>query len=86
MENLISTANDKSTANNQTIINDITSLCVLAVIFSDFEIEIFFDINNFSPNFQKTILFQTINFCCDRLNLLPPGRKRYAFVYISLGL
>ena len=67
MENLISTANDKSTANNQTIINDITSLCVLAVIFSDFEIEIFFDINNFSPNFQKTILFQTINFCCDRL-------------------
>lgn len=67
MENLISTANDKSTANNQNIINDITSLCVLAVIFSDFEIEIFFEINNFSPNFQKTILFQTINFCCDRL-------------------
>ena len=54
MENLISTANDKSTANNQTIINDITSLCVLAVIFSDFEIEIFFDINNFSPNLDRS--------------------------------
>lgn len=67
MENLVNSTNDKSATDNQKIIRDMTNLCVLTIIFSDFEIEMFFDIDNFSPNFQKNILFETINYCCDRL-------------------
>ena len=63
----MNSTNDKSATDNQKIIRDMTNLCVLAIIFSDFEIEIFFEIENFSPNFQKNILFETINYCCDRL-------------------
>lgn len=66
MENLVNSTNDKSASDNQKIIRDMTNLCVLAIIFSDFEIEIFFEIENFSPNFQKNILFETITFCSDR--------------------
>ncbi len=58
--------NDKSNSKNQNIINEMTNLCILAIIFSDFEIELFFEINHFGPNFQKTILIQTLSFCCDR--------------------
>ena len=43
-----------------------TNLCILAIIFSDFEIELFFFFFLFGPNFQKTILIQTLSFCCDR--------------------
>ena len=66
MENLVNSTNDKSASDNQKIIRDMTNLCVLAIIFSDFEIEMFFEIENFSPNFQKNILIETITFCCDR--------------------
>ena len=66
MENLVNSTNDKSASDNQKIIRDMTNLCVLAIIFSDFEIEMFFEIENFSPNFKKNILFEKITFCSDR--------------------
>jgi hypothetical protein len=64
MAKIVTIANDKSNSKSQNIINEMTILCILAIIFSDFEIELFFEINHFC--FQKTILFQTLSFCCDR--------------------
>ena len=66
MTKIVNVVNDKSNSKNQNIINEMTNLCILAIIFSDFEIELFFEINHFGPNFQKTILIQTLSFCCDR--------------------
>ena len=66
MTKIVKVVNDKSNSKNQNIINEMTNLCILAIIFSDFEIELFFEINHFGPNFQKTILIQTLSFCCDR--------------------
>lgn len=72
MENLINAANDKSSTNQRNLIEEITSLCVLTIIFSDFEVELLFDIPNFSPNYQKIILIETISFCSDRQNVQNP--------------
>ena len=66
MTKIVNVVNDKSNSKNQNIINEMTNLCILAIIFSFFEIELFFEINHFCPNFQKTILIQTLSFCCDR--------------------
>ncbi len=51
---------------------------MLVVIFSDFEIENFFKISNFSLNFQKTVLFQAINYCLDRTT-----KEQHESVYIK---
>ena len=61
---IVPIANDKSNSKSQNIINEMTILCILAITFSDFEIEWFFEINHFC--FQKTILIQTLSFYCDR--------------------
>lgn len=69
MENLVNQTNEKSQSgltNLTQVLNDFTNLCVLVIIFSDFEIENFSKISNFSLNFQKTVLFQAINYCIDR--------------------
>lgn len=65
MENLISNVNDRANINNQQILDEITNLCIQTILLSDFEIEIFFDINNFAPNYQRNILLRTISTCSD---------------------
>ena len=65
MENLISNVNDRANINNQSILDEITNLCIQTILYSDFEIEIFFDINNFAPNYQRIILLGTISTCSD---------------------
>ena len=57
---------DKKNSQNTNIITDYINLCAFAIIFSDFEVELFFEIEHFNPELQKDILFHTLNYCCDR--------------------
>ena len=66
IENIIKTLQDKKNAQNTNIITEYSNLCAFAIIFSDFEVELFFEIEHFNPDLQKNILFQTITYCYDR--------------------
>ena len=66
IENIIKTLQDKKNTQNTNIITEYSNLCAFAIIFSDFEVELFFEIDHFNPDFQKNILFQTITYCYDR--------------------
>ena len=60
------TLQDKKNFQNMNVITDYINLCAIAIIFSDFEVELFFEIEHFNPELQKEILFNTLNYCCDR--------------------
>ncbi len=60
------TLQDKKNSQNINVITDYINLCALSIIFSDFEVELFFEIEHFNPDLQKDILFHTLNYCCDR--------------------
>ena len=66
IENIIKTLQDKKNSQNTNIITEYSNLCAFAIIFSDFEVELFFEIEHFNPDLQKNILFQTITYCYDR--------------------
>ena len=66
LENIIKTLQDKKNTQNTNIITEYSNLCAFAIIFSDFEVELFFEIEHFNPDLQKNILFQTITYCYDR--------------------
>ena len=66
MEELIWNLQDKKISKNTLALTEYLNNCAFAIIFSDFEIELFFEIPHFNPDLQKNILFQTINYCCDR--------------------
>ena len=60
------TLQDKKNIQNLNVITDYINLCAFAIIFSDFEVELFFEIEHFNPELQKDILFHTLNYCYDR--------------------
>ena len=66
IENIIKTLQDKKNTQNTNIITEYSNLCAFAIIFSDFEVELFFEIDHFNPDLQKNILLQTITYCYDR--------------------
>ena len=66
IENIIKTLQDKKNSQNTNIITEYLNLCAFAIIFSDFEVELFFEIEHFNPDLQRNILFQTITYCYDR--------------------
>ena len=66
MEELIINLQDKKISHNALALAEYLNNCAFAIIFSDFEVELFFEIPHFNPDLQKNILFQTINYCCDR--------------------
>jgi len=66
IENIIKTLQDKNNSQNTNTITEYSNLCAFAIIFSDFEVELFFEIEHFNPDLQKNILFQTITYCYDR--------------------
>ena len=66
MEELIQNLQDKKISQNTIKLTEFLNNCAFAIIFSDFEVELFFEISHFNPDLQKNILFQTINYCCDR--------------------
>ena len=66
MEELILNLQNKKISQNTLTLTEYLNNCAFAIIFSDFEVELFFEIPHFNPDLQKNILFQTINYCCDR--------------------
>ena len=66
MEELIKNLQEKKISQNALALTEYLNNCAFAIIFSDFEVELFFEIDHFNPDLQKNILFQTINYCCDR--------------------
>lgn len=84
MEMLVGSANQVSISNDQNKkdnLEQIISLCINAFINSDFEVEMFFEINNFSLNFQKELLIKLVNFTYEKsdvYNLIMP--KYYLWV------
>ena len=66
MEELIKNLQEKKISQNALALTEYLNNCAFAIIFSDFEVELFFEIKHFNPDLQKNILFQTINYCCDR--------------------
>ena len=66
MEELIKNLQEKKISQNALALTEYLNNCAFAIIFSDFEVELFFEISHFNPDLQKNILFQTINYCCDR--------------------
>ena len=66
IENIIKTLQDKNNSQNTNTITEYSNLCAFAIIFSDFEVELFFEIEHYNPDLQKNILFQTITYCYDR--------------------
>ena len=84
MEILVGSANQVSISNDQNKkdnLEQIINLCINAFINSDFEVEMFFEINNFSLNFQKELLIKLVNFTYEKsdiYNLIMP--KYYLWV------
>ena len=66
MEELILKLQDKKISQNTFALTEYLNNFAFTIIFSDFEVELFFQIEHFNPDLQKNILFQTINYCCDR--------------------
>ena len=66
MEELIKNLQEKKISQNALVLTEYLNNCAFAIIFSDFEVELFFEIPHFNPDLQKNIFFQTINYCCDR--------------------
>lgn len=69
LENLVNYANTVSISNTskkKEIIDNIVNLCSNAILNSDLEIEILFEIENFSINFQKQILIGVITLSYDK--------------------
>jgi len=66
MEELIKNLQEKKISQNALALPEYLNNCAFAIIFSDFEVELFFEIPHFNPDLQKNIFFQTINYCCDR--------------------
>ena len=66
MEELIKNLQEKKISQNALALTEYLNNCAFAIIFSDFEVELFFEISHFNPDLQKNILFQTINYCYDR--------------------
>ena len=66
MEELIKNLQEKKISQSALALTEYLNNCAFAIIFSDFEAELFFEIPHFNPDLQKNIFFQTINYCCDR--------------------
>ena len=60
MENLFRTL--KENIANQKSLSELKKLCVLSIIFSDFEIELLFDLEYFNPDIQKKIFIEIQNY------------------------
>lgn len=69
LESIITHTNTVSISNDikkKELLEGLTNLSANAIIYTDFEIESFLEIPNFSINFQKQILISSINICYDR--------------------
>lgn len=69
LETLVSYTNNASVIqveNKKDILENLISMCVNTIINTDFEVECFLNVPNFTVNFQKEILINCINVCFER--------------------
>ena len=62
MENLFRTLQLKENCGNEKLLSELRRLCVLLIIFSDFEIELLFDLEYFNPDIQKKVFNEIQNY------------------------
>lgn len=62
MENLIRTLKFKENLGNEKVLVELKNLCILVIIFSDFEIELLFNLEYFNPDIQKKIFLELENY------------------------
>ena len=62
MENLFRTLQLKENCGNEKLLSELKRLCVLLIIFSDFEIELLFDLEYFNPDIQKKVFNEIQNY------------------------
>ena len=60
MDNLLRNLQIKEKCGNQKLLSELRKLCMLLIIFSDFEVELLFEMNYliFNPEFQKKIFYE----------------------------
>ena len=69
LENLVRTIlNCKQNNGSNQSINELTNLCALSIIYSDFEVEFFFDYQFFNQDLQKSILNEAVKIAKDTEN------------------
>ena len=63
MDNLLRNLQIKEKCGNQKLLSELRKLCMLLIIFSDFEVELLFEMNYliFNPEFQKKFFMKLKN-------------------------
>ena len=62
IENLFRTLQFKENCGNSKLLFELKKLCISTIIFSDFEIELLFDLECFNPGIQKNIFYEIQNY------------------------
>ena len=62
MENLFRTLKFKESNKNIKLFSELQRLCIIMIIFSDFEVELLFDSEDFNPELQKGVFNQIENY------------------------
>ena len=62
IENLFRTLQFKENCGNSKLLSELKKLCISTIIFSDFEIELLFDLECFNPGMQKNVFYEIQNY------------------------
>ena len=62
IENLFRTLQFKENCGNSKLLSELKRLCISTIIFSDFEIELLFDLECFNPGMQKNVFYEIQNY------------------------
>ena len=62
MENLFRTLKFKENNKNTKLFSELQKLCIILIIFSDFEVELLFDLEDFNPELQKNVFNKIENY------------------------
>ena len=80
MEELITNLQEKQISKNALALTEYLNNCAFAIIFSDFEVELFFEIKHFNPDLQKNMA------SCSCLHRYTPNICRLHNNRLCLGL
>ena len=85
MTELIKNIQNKKNVQNSLSLTEHINNCAFAIIFSDFEVELFLEIDNYNPDLLKMIFIQTINYCIDRQkDLLNYISTKSQYLYLKM--
>ena len=77
MEYLVRTLQLKENCVNVKVLSEIKTLCVLLIIYSDFEIELLFELEYFIPDMQKKIFYEVEQYLNNENNIKDDKLKIY---------